>query len=174
MAQGAFFEGIDAPRTKRFIGLALALGLLALVQPVRILAADRGDSMGQSFDQTIEANAQQLVQQGQQIFRFDTGGWGTVTYWNAIVAVNELHGVGTFFDERLDDAAQFPMPPPPRRATSPRIRRMIRSPASSLRCTSISWRCRPCSRAPEQTSIRRRPLAVTRCSAARPIATMVS
>jgi len=38
-----------------------------------------------------------------------TGGWGTVTYWNAFVAVNELHGVGTFFDERFDDANQFPI-----------------------------------------------------------------
>jgi hypothetical protein len=38
-----------------------------------------------------------------------TGGWGTVPYWNAFVAVNELHGVGTFFDERFDDAAQFPI-----------------------------------------------------------------
>ncbi len=38
-----------------------------------------------------------------------TGGWGTVTYWNAFVAVNELHGIGTFFDERLDDANQFPI-----------------------------------------------------------------
>lgn len=38
-----------------------------------------------------------------------TGGWGTVTYWNAFVAVNELHGIGTFFDERFDDAAQFPI-----------------------------------------------------------------
>jgi cytochrome c peroxidase len=38
-----------------------------------------------------------------------TGGWGTVTYWNAFVAVNELHGVGTFFDERFDDASQFPI-----------------------------------------------------------------
>lgn len=38
-----------------------------------------------------------------------TGGWGSVTYWNAFVAVNELHGVGTFFDERFDDAAQFPI-----------------------------------------------------------------
>lgn len=38
-----------------------------------------------------------------------TGGWGTVTYWNAFVAVNELHGVGTFFDERFDNAAQFPI-----------------------------------------------------------------
>jgi hypothetical protein len=38
-----------------------------------------------------------------------TGGWGTVTYWNAFVAVNELHGIGTFFDARFDDAAQFPI-----------------------------------------------------------------
>jgi CxxC motif-containing protein (DUF1111 family) len=38
-----------------------------------------------------------------------TGGWGTVTSWNAFVAVNELHGAGTFFDERLDNAEQFPI-----------------------------------------------------------------
>jgi hypothetical protein len=38
-----------------------------------------------------------------------TGGWGSVSYWNAFVAVNEMHGVGTFFDERFDDANQFPI-----------------------------------------------------------------
>jgi hypothetical protein len=38
-----------------------------------------------------------------------TGGWGTVTYWNALVAVLELHGVGTFFDERFDDTNKFPI-----------------------------------------------------------------
>ena len=38
-----------------------------------------------------------------------TGGWGTVTYWNAFVAVNELHGIGTFFDARFDNAEQFPI-----------------------------------------------------------------
>jgi hypothetical protein len=38
-----------------------------------------------------------------------TGGWGTVTYWNALVANLEMHGVGTFFDERFDDANQFPV-----------------------------------------------------------------
>src|SRR5215472_6394667 len=38
-----------------------------------------------------------------------TGGWGTVTYWNALVANLELHGVGSFFDERFDDANQFPV-----------------------------------------------------------------
>ena len=38
-----------------------------------------------------------------------TGGWGTVTYWNAFVANLELRGEGTFFDRRLNDASQFPV-----------------------------------------------------------------
>jgi hypothetical protein len=38
-----------------------------------------------------------------------TGAWGTVSYWNAFVAVLEMHGVGTFFDPRLDNAAKFPI-----------------------------------------------------------------
>jgi hypothetical protein len=38
-----------------------------------------------------------------------TGAWGTVTYWNAFVGALELHGVGTFFDPRLDNADQFPI-----------------------------------------------------------------
>lgn len=36
-------------------------------------------------------------------------GWGSVTYWNALVANLEMHGKGTFFDPRLDDATQFPI-----------------------------------------------------------------
>lgn len=36
-------------------------------------------------------------------------GWGSVTYWNAFVAVLEMHGRGTFFDSRLNDAAKFPV-----------------------------------------------------------------
>jgi len=36
-------------------------------------------------------------------------GWGSVTYWNAFVANLEMHGIGTFFDTRLDNAAQFPV-----------------------------------------------------------------
>jgi hypothetical protein len=38
-----------------------------------------------------------------------TGGWGNVTYWNAYVANLELVGQGTFFDERLMNAQQFPV-----------------------------------------------------------------
>jgi hypothetical protein len=36
-------------------------------------------------------------------------GWGSVTYWNAFVANLEMHGQGTFYDPRLDDAAKFPV-----------------------------------------------------------------
>ncbi len=36
-------------------------------------------------------------------------GWGSVPYWNAFVANLEMHGKGTFYDPRLDDAAQFPV-----------------------------------------------------------------
>jgi hypothetical protein len=36
-------------------------------------------------------------------------GWGSVTHWNALVANLEMHGKGTFFDPRLNDAIQFPI-----------------------------------------------------------------
>ena len=36
-------------------------------------------------------------------------GWGSIPYWNAFVAVLEMHGQGDFFDPRLDNAAQFPI-----------------------------------------------------------------
>jgi hypothetical protein len=36
-------------------------------------------------------------------------GWGSVTHWNAFVANIEMHGQGTFFDPRLNDATQFPV-----------------------------------------------------------------
>lgn len=36
-------------------------------------------------------------------------GWGSVTHWNALVAVLEMQGKGTFYDPRLDDANKFPV-----------------------------------------------------------------
>lgn len=36
-------------------------------------------------------------------------GWGSVTHWNAYVAVTQMHGKGTFIDSRLDNAKQFPI-----------------------------------------------------------------
>jgi hypothetical protein len=36
-------------------------------------------------------------------------GWGSVTHWNAFVANLEMNGKGVFHDERLNDAARFPV-----------------------------------------------------------------
>jgi cytochrome c peroxidase len=36
-------------------------------------------------------------------------GWGSVTYWNAFVAVLEMHGKGTFIDSRLNDPVKYPV-----------------------------------------------------------------
>ena len=36
-------------------------------------------------------------------------GWGSVTHWNAFVSNLEMHGKGTFFDPRLNDATKFPI-----------------------------------------------------------------
>jgi len=36
-------------------------------------------------------------------------GWGSVPYWNALVANFAMHGKGTFYDPRLSDAKKFPI-----------------------------------------------------------------
>jgi hypothetical protein len=36
-------------------------------------------------------------------------GWGTISYWNAFVAVLEMHGQGSFYDPRINNPARFPI-----------------------------------------------------------------
>ena len=36
-------------------------------------------------------------------------GFGSVTYWNAYVGVTQMHGLGTFFDPRFNNAEQYPV-----------------------------------------------------------------
>ncbi len=36
-------------------------------------------------------------------------GWGGLSYWNNMVAVNEMHGTGNFSDPRINDAAKYPI-----------------------------------------------------------------
>lgn len=38
-----------------------------------------------------------------------TGGWGTISYWNAYVANLEMHGKGRFYDPRLADKDKYPV-----------------------------------------------------------------
>ena len=55
---------------------------------------------------TLLPNAYGLAGHNQHTW---TGAWGTVSYWNAFVANLEMHGIGRFFDPRLNNAAQFPI-----------------------------------------------------------------
>lgn len=36
-------------------------------------------------------------------------GFGDVTYWNAYVANTQMHGIGNFYDPRLDDPSKYPV-----------------------------------------------------------------
>jgi len=36
-------------------------------------------------------------------------GFGSIPYWNAYVGVTQMHGLGTFFDARFNDPAQYPV-----------------------------------------------------------------
>jgi len=38
-----------------------------------------------------------------------TGSWGSIPYWNAFVAILEMHGQGNFRDARLANATKFPV-----------------------------------------------------------------
>jgi hypothetical protein len=44
---------------------------------------------------------------GQNLHTYN--GWGSVPYWNAYVAVTQMHGSGVFFDRRLNDASKYPV-----------------------------------------------------------------
>jgi hypothetical protein len=44
---------------------------------------------------------------GQNLHTYS--GWGSIPYWNAYVAITQMHGQGAFFDRRLDNAQRFPI-----------------------------------------------------------------
>lgn len=61
---------------------------------------------------TPPASAATLIPPAYGLAGFDLHtwtGWGSVTYWNAFVANLEMHGVGRFFDPRLNDSTKFPL-----------------------------------------------------------------
>lgn len=91
-------------------------------------------------------------------------GWGSVTHWNAFVAVLEMHGKGTFFDPRLDDPVRFPVAARAASAMS----------ATTPTWSRPSWRhsistSSPSPLPPRRTgrSTARPPLEARRCSTAR-------
>ena len=85
-------------------------------------------------DRQISTHAQRMLDEGRQIFRFDTfgseafwgdalqlhkaiagvnlhtwTGFGSVPYWNAYVAATEMHGSGAFVDQRFSNKDQYPV-----------------------------------------------------------------
>jgi hypothetical protein len=36
-------------------------------------------------------------------------GWGSISYWNSFVANLEMHGIGNFYDPRLNDPLKYPL-----------------------------------------------------------------
>jgi hypothetical protein len=88
-------------------------------------------------------------------------GWGSVTYWNAFVAVLEMHGKGNFFDPRLNDATQFPIAAQNGFGNEAMI--LIWSRRNLLRFISINWDwLLPSHRA--AVSTQRRPSGENKCS----------
>ncbi len=62
---------------------------------------------------TPPASAATLIPPAYGLAGFDLHtwtGWGSVTYWNAFVANIEMHGIGRFFDPRLNNATKFRWP----------------------------------------------------------------
>ena len=100
-------------------------------------------------------------------------GWGSVSHWNAFVAVLEMHGKGTFYDLRSNDASRFPI------AAANGFADVRREPdlvtPKLPRCTSISSRSRRRSRR-RAASTRVRRAAARRClrPTARPAARRVT
>ena len=78
----------------RRLCVAVALGVLVLGQPLRAFSDARTDD----FDDAIIDNARQLVDQGRQIFRYDTFGdeefWGGELHLDQAVAGAQHGGVG--------------------------------------------------------------------------------
>ena len=101
-----------------------------------------------------------------------TADWGSVPYWNALVAVLEMGGIGNFHDPRLDDPEQFPdiapgsrLPLRSRRGMCRLMREATASPQSCRAFTFTSSRFWLRSPGRARISMLRQRDAATSCSA---------
>jgi hypothetical protein len=67
------------------------------------------DGKAQRPDGTIKPNLIPSAYGMQGIELTTYTGWGDISYWNNMVAVNEMHGTGNFSDPRINNAAKYPI-----------------------------------------------------------------
>ena len=81
--------------SKVFLSIALVTGFGL---PFIIAGQSTGDRQSRDFDSVIKRNARELVEQGRQIFRFDTFGdeefWGDTLKLHRAIAGSRFGGVG--------------------------------------------------------------------------------
>src|SRR5262245_9764209 len=76
------------------------IAIIASIAGLPFLAMSQNSGRGQSrdFDDVIQRNASQFIDQGRQIFRFDTFGdeafWGDALKLHQAIAGSRLSGVG--------------------------------------------------------------------------------
>jgi mono/diheme cytochrome c family protein len=80
------------------LGLAAGMGLAALALIAAVRGGIRPSASGAGFDAVIEDNAQRLLREGRQIFRYDTFGdeafWGDALQLHRAIAGEKHGGVG--------------------------------------------------------------------------------
>jgi hypothetical protein len=74
-------------RRSKFIALALPILLLAGATASSRGHAERGGGKGQDFDQLIRRNAQEMIREGREIFRFDT--FGDEDFWGGLLGLHK-------------------------------------------------------------------------------------
>jgi len=68
---------------------------------------------GKAFNPVTRKSAATMIPNAFGLAGFNqhtwTGAWGSIPYWNALVANLEMGGIGRFFDPRLNNKNQFPI-----------------------------------------------------------------
>src|SRR5262249_46341435 len=86
----------------RLAVVGLAVGAIALTRPLPAVANDGPGAPNRDVDDVIADNARQLIEQGPQIFRYDTFGdedfWGGQLHLHEAIAGDQHGGVGQGLD----------------------------------------------------------------------------
>src|SRR5690242_15707672 len=69
------------------LSLAFAFFLAAQIAPNDVVAVTRGSAQAPAFDRAISTNNQALIDQGRQVFRYDT--FGDEAFWGDTLKLHQ-------------------------------------------------------------------------------------